>query len=400
VASTNVLRIAIDYTAAVRQGGGIGRYTRNLIRAVAECDPLNQYTLLAAGGWGKGDAGFWPENFHLRSLPLSDRWMNLLWQRLKLPLPVQWFTGPMNLYHSPDFVLPPTGRVPAVLTVHDLSFLRVPQFFVTGFREYLETAVSRAVACAAHILVDSDSTRRDLVELMAVEAHRVTVVYPGVEARFRPVQDPELLGNVRERYDLPARFILGLSTLQPRKNFSGLIAAFSKLLAEYREAQEGADLGLVIAGGQGWMYNETLSSVDRLGLRDRVHFPGFVADEHLPALYTLAAAFAFPSWYEGFGLPVLEAMACGTPVVTADNSSLPEVAGDAALMIMAGDTDGLSRALYRLLTDNGLRARMVAAGTMQAHRFTWEAAADKVVRVYEAYASRGSAGQSQALLYP
>lgn len=387
MASTRISRIGIDYTAAVRQGGGIGRYTRNLIRAVAERDPRNQYVLLVAGGWGAGDGlGAWPENFRVRSLPLSDRWMNLLWQRLRLPVPVRWLTGPIDLYHSPDFVLPPTGHVPAVLTVHDLSFLRVPQFFVAGFREYLEVAVSRAVSRAAHILVDSDSTRRDLLELMAVGSHKVTVVYPGVEARFQPIRDRDLLGSVRLRYALPERFILGLSTLQPRKNFLGLIAAFGKLLAAQEDEPRQADLSLVIVGGQGWMYDETLASVDRLGLGGRIHFLGFVADEDLPALYSLASVFAFPSWYEGFGLPVLEAMACGTPVVTANNSSLPEVAGDAALMVGADDPEGLSHTIARVLTDDGLRDRMVAAGTEQARRFTWEGAAEQVVHTYEVYA--------------
>jgi glycosyltransferase involved in cell wall biosynthesis len=285
----------------------------------------------------------------------------------------------MDLFHSPDFVLPPTGSVPAVLTVHDLSFLRVPQFFVPGFRDYLEAAVSRAVKRAVHILVDSHSTSRDLLEFMSVEPDRVTVVYPGVEARFRPIQDRERLEQVRARYNLPARFILGLSTLQPRKNFSGLIEAFGKLLS----IQENTDLGLVIAGGQGWMYEEILSSVDCLGLQGRVHFPGFVADSDLPPLYTLASVFAFPSWYEGFGLPVLEAMACGTPVVTADNSSLPEVAGDAALMVPAERPDALCQALLQASTQEELRKGMVAAGFKQARKFTWQTAAETVLHTYK-----------------
>jgi glycosyltransferase involved in cell wall biosynthesis len=394
VASTSVLRIGVDYTAAVRQGGGIGRYTRNLMRAVADLDSRNQYVLLVAGGWTKGEnQEHWPGNFHLCSLPLSDRWMNLLWQRLRIPVPVRWFTGPLDLFHSPDFVLPPTGRLPAILTVHDLSFLRVPQFFVSGFREYLESAVSRAVNNATHILVDSDSTRRDLAELMGVEARRVTVVYPGVESRFRPILDRNLLDSVRVQYGLPERFILGLSTLQPRKNFQGLIAAFEKLLATQRDPPVFKDLKLVIAGGKGWMYDETLSSVERLGLQDKVLFPGFIKDEDLPALYTLASVFAFPSWYEGFGLPILEAMACGTPVVAADNSSLPEVAGDAALMVDASDTVGLSRSLARVLIDEALRRQLEASGRKQAARFTWQAAAAKLVHAYNTFGHQGSPQQ-------
>lgn len=386
------MRIGIDYTAAVRQGGGIGRYTRNLVRALAELDAAepdvdNRYTLFVAGGWGEGDGlEPWPENFRVRSVPISDRWLHILWQRLRLPLPVQAITGRLDLFHSPDFVLPPLGRTPAILTVHDLSFMRVPQFFVPGFRDYLEGAVSHAIKRARHILADSESTRRDLIELLAVEPERVRVLYPGIETRFRPIEDTEELARVRARYDLPERFVLGLSTLQPRKNFDGLIQAFGRLLAARGDEPEIADLHLVIGGGKGWMYEDILALVDRLGLGERVHLPGFVGDADLPVLYTLAAVFAFPSWYEGFGFPVLEAMACGTPVVAADNSSLPEAMGEAGLMVDAGNVDALVEALGCLLVDEALRARLVPAGRKQARRFVWETAARQLLDVYIACA--------------
>jgi len=382
------MRIGIDYTAAVRQGAGIGRYTRNLIRTLADLDAKNQYKLFVAGGWGRGDGlGSWPINFSICSVPLSDRWVSVLWQRLRLPLPIQALTGPLDLFHSPDFVLPPTGQAPAILTVHDLSFLRVPQFFVPGFRGYLEAAVARAVKRARHILADSDSTRRDLIELMAVAPERISVLYPGVEPRFQPVQDTEVLERVRVSYSLPEQFILGLGTLQPRKNFHGLIEAFRWLLATRGGEREIANLHLVIVGGKGWMYEDTLAQVEHHGLEERVHFLGFVADGDLPALYDLASVFAFPSWYEGFGLPVLEAMACGTPVVAANNSSLPEVVGRAGLMIDAGDSEALADALGQLLKDQELRSRLVYAGWQQARNFTWEAAGRYLLNVYCSYDS-------------
>ena len=182
---------------------------------------------------------------------------------------------------------------------------------------------------------------------------------------------------------MPGRFILGLGTLQPRKNFDGLIKAFGRLLNSGSDQPRYPDVQLVIAGGKGWMYEDLAAQVERSGLADRVHFAGFVADEDLPALYSLADVFAFPSWYEGFGLPALEAMACGTPVVSADNSSLPEVVGEAGLMVDAGDTDGLAVALSNLLSNVDLRAGLAAAGPVQARQFTWEASARRLLEVYE-----------------
>jgi glycosyltransferase involved in cell wall biosynthesis len=375
------LRIGIDYTSAVRQRAGIGRYTRNLVRAIAELDRGTEYRLFVAGGWGEGDGlGALPVNFQVRSIALPDRWLNIIWQRMRLPIPVQLVTGGVDLFHSPDFVLPPTGRTSSILTVHDLSFLRKPECFVPGFSEYLEGAVTRAVSRAAHILADSESTRRDVIELLKVPPEQVTVVYPGVEARFRPIRDREVRRQVRSKYNLPERFVLGVGTIQPRKNFATLVEAFAGLLAAHEDSV--SDWHLVLAGERGWMYEETFDAVERWGLGNSVHYLGYVDDPDLPAIYSLATAFAFPTLYEGFGLPVLEAMACGTPVVTADNSSLPEVVGDGGLLVEASDAHQLTASLSRVLSDERLRRRLQLSGLEQSKQFTWSGAAAKVLELY------------------
>jgi glycosyltransferase involved in cell wall biosynthesis len=215
------------------------------------------------------------------------------------------------------------------------------------------------------------------VELLGVDVSRVVVVYPGVEPRFQRVQDRQALDAVRQRYNLPDHFALGLGTLQPRKNLGRLIEAYAGVREEL-----GSELHLVIAGGAGWMYESVFRRVAELGLQNLVSFPGYIADEDLPTLYSLADLFVFPSLYEGFGLPVLEAMACGTPVVTSAVSSLPEVAGDAALLVDPLDTQALAEAMRRALDDTRLRSEMVQKGLEQARRFTWAVSARQLMEIY------------------
>jgi glycosyltransferase involved in cell wall biosynthesis len=315
-------------------------------------------------------------------VPLSDRALAILWHRLQLPLWVELATGPVDIFHSPDFVLPPVRRAKTIVTVHDLSFIRYPQCADANLRAYLNKVVPRSVHRADLILADSQSTKDDLVELLGVDARRIEVVYPGVEKRFRPIEDQALLEKVRKRYNLPPRFILGLGTLQPRKNFTGLIRAFADLRFAI------SNLHLVIVGGKGWLYEEIFATVEHLGLGKKVVFPGFVADEDLPALYNLADLFVFPSLYEGFGLPPLEAMACGTPVVTSNASSLPEVVGEAGLIVAATKVEDLAETMQRVLGDNALRERMIAKGVDQARKFTWKEAASRLLSLYETLGER------------
>ena len=372
------MRIGIDYTAAVRQGAGIGRYARSLVRGLAKVGDAHSYRLLIAGGAPRAAEEEWPRNFRLISLPLSDYWMTVLWQRLRVPLWADLFSGPVDLFHSPDFVLPPIRRAKTIVTVHDLSFLRYPECYEAAFREYLESAVPRSVNRADLVLADSESTRRDLIELLAVESDRVEVLYSGVDGRFHPIADEVFLARVRERYGLPERFILSVGTLQPRKNLERLIEAYARLA-------DGIDfeMRLVVAGGWGWLYESIFRRVEDLGLDGKVVFLGFFADDDLPALYNLADLFVFPSLYEGFGLPPLEAMACGVPVVSSNVSSLPEVVGGAAEMVDPLDVDGLAEAMLWVLSDGGLRAEMIRKGLARAGQFTWEAAVRVLLCIYE-----------------
>jgi len=370
--------IGIDYTAAYEQGAGIGRYVRELIRALAAQDDQTLYRLFVAGANRNTLPPSPGPNFAWRPTRLTPLWLARLWHRLQLPLPVETFVGRVRLYHATDFTLPPTlPGVRTLLTVHDLSFVRAPETTTPVLKAYLDRVVPRSVRRATHVLADSQATKDDLVELYGTPPDKITVLLGGVNPEFAPVTDPEARQIVRQRYNLPGNpYIFSIGTIQPRKNYARLIQALAALGPECR------DVHLVIAGGQGWLEGPIYQAVGDLHLSERVHFIGFVRDDDLPALYSEAVCLAYPSLYEGIGLPVLEAMACGIPVVTSNISSMPEVAGDAALLVDPYDVPALADALRRLLTDATLRADLVSRGFRQAARFTWARAAQQLIDVY------------------
>jgi len=384
------LRIGIDYTSAVRQGAGIGRYTRELVRAVLALNDRHRFTLFAATGglaeerWkdvAKRLQALGGRDLDICTVPVTDDWLARIWHRLRLPVPVELAVGPLDVFYSPDFTLPPTHRgTRTVLTVHDLSFIHHPDAFVPRLRQYLERVVPRSIERADVVLADSEHTRSDLTTLFGVPPAKVSVITPGVDSRFRPSQPSRPRG--RRAHPLPAAvrkrdeiadgpYALSVGTLQPRKNYVRLIRAFAMM----REIVDD-DLHLLIGGGHGWLFEPILKEAGR---HDWVNLLGFVEEEDLPALYRGAAFFAFPSLYEGFGLPILEAMASGLPVVSSDTSSLPEVAGDAAMLIDPLDVEELSSAMVQIWEDDAMREGMIKRGLTQAAGFTWQASARQLL---------------------
>lgn len=372
------MRIGLEITAAVQQGGGIGRYVREMLSALSDIDQSNQYRLFYASKNKSSHATLdLPDNFRVRHLPVNDIWLARIWQRIRLPLPVELITGFLDIYHSPDFTLPPTlSDIPTLLTVHDLSFLRDPESAAPGLRGYLEVAVKRSVQLATHVLADSQSTKNDLIELYTTPEDKITVLYAGVSSTFRPITDLDQLMKVRKRYKLGDQpFVLSVGTLQPRKNHATLIKAFELTLMD-------SDYNLVLAGGKGWSYEEVYDLVRSRGLQHRVLFPGFVADEDLSALYSSADVMVFPSLYEGFGLPVLESMACGVPVLASNISCLPEVAGSAALFVDPRDVEAMSAAMLKLVSNVDLRENLRKKGFERVEQFSWQSSAANLLRVY------------------
>lgn len=369
-------RIGIDYTAAVQQAAGIGRYVRELFRALLIMDLPHQYKLFAACQSPIPPEAQLPTP--IKRLPFHDKWLMRIWHRARLPIPVEAITGKIDLFHSPDFTLPPTlPSTRTLLTVHDLSFVRQPESTNQKLRAYLNKVVPRSVLQADHVLADSQATMDDLIELWNTPPEKITVLHCGVEARFRPVTDKTILSGTRQRYGLGDNpFILSVGTLHPRKNFLRLVQAFSSIANRF------PGVSLVIAGGRSWQYADIIAEPEKLGIPGRVIFPGFVDDSDLAALYSAADLFVLPSLYEGFGIPVLEAMACGTPVVISNRPSLPEVAGGAALTCDPVDVDDMVATLEKVLTDSTLRQDLIDKGKQQAIKFTWEKAAQQLAGIY------------------
>jgi len=370
------MRIAIDYTSALAQQGGIGRHTRELVAALAAQDADTAYLLFAAGQRADELPTLPGPNFAWRATPVSELWLARAWHRARLPIPIERWTGPIDLLHAPDFVLPPTrAGTRTVLTIHDLSFARLPETASPRLAAYLNQVVPRSVRRADRVIAVSEATRQDVIALYGAPPEKVTVIHNGVDARFHPVTDMGARQALRARYRLgDAPYILAVGAVHPRKNYVRLVEAFHRL--------NRPDVRLVIAGGRGNPRGPLFARIAALGLTDSIRFAGFVGDADLPTLYSAAHVLAFPSIYEGFGLPALEAMACGTPVVASNTSSLPEIVGDSGLLVDPADVDALAGALARALDDAALRAELIEKGLHRARRFTWAEAARQVRAVY------------------
>jgi glycosyltransferase involved in cell wall biosynthesis len=302
----------------------------------------------------------------------SGPWQRIAWEQTRLAA----ISHQLDLVHGLAFAIPLACACPAIVTVHDLSFLRHPSAFRWFNRTYLSFITRISTRRAARVIAVSESTSRDVITFCGVPGERVIVVPNGVAEEFHPSgpADRGAVAEFRRRSGLPERFILFLGTLEPRKNLVRLLEAYA-LRADELPA-------LVIAGAKGWFYDTIFTRVNDLGLTERVVFPGFVPTEELPWWYRAAELFVYPSLFEGFGLPVLEAMACGTPTITSNASALPEVAGDAALLIDPEDVEALSEAMARVLSQPDVAARMREDGLRQAARFSWMRTAEQTVGVY------------------
>jgi glycosyltransferase involved in cell wall biosynthesis len=368
------LHIGIDAHAVGTGLAGNETYVTNLVEALAEVDTSNRYTLYVTKPAAlERFAGRWSNFAVRRTLPHTPL------VRVPLTLSAELRRRPVDLLHV-QYTAPPFAPCPVVATIHDLSFEHLPDTFKRRSRAQLRLTVRRTARRAAQIITISEHSKRDIVETYRVAPERVSVTYLAAPSHFRFVEDERELRRVRQLYGIEGDYILAVGSVQPRKNLARLVRAYSDL----RRSRAQAKLPrLVVVGKLAWLYEETLRAVEECGVREDVTFTGYVAEADLPALYSGARCFVYPSFFEGFGLPPLEAMRCGTPVLVSDRTSLPEVVGDAGLLVDPFDTDAISAALARLIDDDELRRQLRERGLARAARFDWRETARRTLEVYQ-----------------
>lgn len=373
------MRIGVDARLMHHQKAGISKYTWHLLQALASLDLDDEFIIfqhrkqreeiLRAPRFRRATL-FAPVH---RSL---EQWM----------LPAELLRFNLTLLHSTDFIPPLYTSTPTVITVHDLAFLHYPHFLTSSSAAYYGQ-IDRAVRAADAIIVPSEHTRNDLIGILGVPAAKISVIYEAAAEMYHPIPEAETRAAVQREFGLPEHYILFVGTIEPRKNIPGLLQAFQYLKSHYSNGESGGapvkQAVLALAGGKGWLYEETLETVHRLGLEEQVRFVGRVSDEQLHRLYVGARALVHPAHYEGFGLPPLEAMACGTPVIVSNVSSLPEVVQDAALLVDPTSPEEIAVAMHRLLADDALHAELREKGLQRAASFSWRRAAVETLAVYQ-----------------
>ena len=369
------------------RNGGISRYIRYLLTALANHPGQHEYTIFVNGqeiidhlsvSIGKDVTGqtqityvpvSWPE-----SIPIS----RVAWEQLKLPTLLR--EKRIDVFHSPVNVLP--ERLPrscaGVVTLHDMAFLRYPHVLTRSKRVYHRTFTMRSLQRATMIIADSNSTKQDAIELAGIPANHIQTVYPCIDERFSNVISDDDIQSFRQAHGLTMGYLLYLGTLEPRKNITTLIEAYTQLRKIYDREEK-----LVLAGGKGWLFDAIFKRVQELGLESEVLFPGFVSDAEQLLWYHSASVFVYPSLYEGFGMPVTEALACGIPVVTSNVSSLPEAGTTLALTVDPHDSEAMAGAIFKALTDKALYMRCRTQAATVRQQFSARTMAEQTIAVYE-----------------
>jgi glycosyltransferase involved in cell wall biosynthesis len=354
------------------RSAGINGYIYNLLRALPDVDPELTYTVFA-GNQANPPAH---PRLHVRRFPWHTEHplRRILWEQIIQPAALLRVRP--DVIHSLAFVSPVLNPIPSVVTVYDLSFVHYPEMLPPTRRMYLRLFTRWSCRQARRVIAISESTARDLAQTFHLSPEKIDVAVPGVGDQYKPLPEADIAA-FRQRKGLPEHFLLFVGTLEPRKNLPMLLRAYAQLPALDRAAAP-----LVLAGGKGWMYEEIYRTIEANNLGDTVYLPGYLPADELPLWYNAAAAFVYPSVFEGFGLPVVEAMACGTPVIVSNVSSLPEAAGDCGISLDPDDVNGWALALSDAIHNADWRADAGARGQARSAQFTWASTAAKTAASY------------------
>jgi glycosyltransferase involved in cell wall biosynthesis len=367
------MHIALDATAIPLRRAGAGNYIFKLLQALAALDRENRYVFFAKRAH-IDELGIDQPNVELVPTDHAARPLRLIWEQSELPYKLRRLG--VNVLHSPHYTMPLAKACRSIVTIPDMTFELLPELHTAVKRIFFRAMMRWSARHADRLIAISESTRSDIIRILGVSPDRVVAVPLAADAEFRPLP-PARVTTVCTDYGVVAgRYVCYVGVLEPRKNLPLLLQAYAALPRELQA------MPLVIAGKKGWMYHEILERVTALGLGDRVLFVGHVPQDRLPALYNGARAVVYPSIYEGFGLPVLEAMQCGVPVISTTSSSIPEVAGEGALLVGPADVVGLTSALIKVLSDDEFAADLSRRGLRQAARFSWERCARETLEVY------------------
>lgn len=370
------MRIAINTLGPSKLKAGIGRYVSNLVNYLAKIDFENEYFIFA----NKDNIGWFSEinNANFKIIKVGDyskiKPIRILWEQTIFPL--HCITKKIDLLHSPGFTLPFIKTCRQAVTIHDMTFFTHKQHHSFFKRFYFPFMIKISAENADIIFADSENSKKNIINILSVNPYKVRVVHLGIENYF---YRKENIKSVLEKYKIKKKYILFVGTIEPRKNLINLVEAFSKI--NKREIEK--DLELVICGKLGWMYDELFSKINKLKIKERIRFLGFVPDQDLPFLYSGAEMFVYPSFYEGFGLPVIEAMACGCPVITSNISSMKEIAEGASVLVDPNDSESISSAINLLLSNKKLKNELIASGLKRAKMFNCLSLAEKTFRGYQ-----------------
>ena len=373
------MHIGIDAHAIGARQGGNETYIRNLIEALAEIDGENQYTLYFSSSRAAEEWNGRFHNFRVKLLPPPAPLV-----RVPIALTFELRRRPVDVLHV-QYTSPPICNVPVVATIHDLAFEHLPETFTRRGRAQLRMTVRRTARHAARIATVSEFSRNDLIETYGIAPEKIVVTANGVGTDFGPNSGEDESAKIRKRYNISRDYILAVGSLQPRKNLVRLLQAYDRLREVLPSGPQ-----LVIVGRRLWLASEIFSEIRKRVWGRDVICTGFVPPEDLPALYRSSTALVYPSLFEGFGLPPLEAMACGTPVLTSSTSSLPEVVGDAGLLVNPYEVSEIASALYTIVSDQVLRSTLRLRGLERAKQFTWRLTAQKTLELYRASCQSGA----------